>query len=59
MSMKPRNVDTLNGRVDVIDISPDADVLEVRSEGREKLFLNKRLLELLVRDVDEFAPFPE
>lgn len=37
----------------------EADVLEVRSEGREKLFLNKRLLQLLVRDVDQFAPFPE
>lgn len=37
----------------------DADVLEGRSEGRGKLFLNKRLLQLLIQDVDEFVPFPE
>jgi cell filamentation protein, protein adenylyltransferase len=36
-----------------------AGVLEYRKEGREALYLNKRLLELLTRDKNTYAAFPD
>ena len=36
-----------------------AGVLEYKKEGREALYLNKRFLELLTRDKNTYAPFPE
>jgi Fic family protein len=35
-----------------------AGVLEARKEGREVLYLNKRFLELLTKDGNQFTPFP-
>ncbi len=33
-------------------------VLEERSVGREKLFIHPKLMELLTREPNEFAPYP-
>jgi Fic family protein len=35
-----------------------AGVLEYKKEGREALYINKRFLDLLTRDRNDFAPFP-